>query len=167
MKKQHGFTVIELLIGIAVAAILLALAAPGFSSMMSGYRLTSATNDLVNVVGLARSEAIKRNRTIELCRVAAANSTACADAPGDWDNWIIVAPGADVIRRGEPGLTGSGLRITSGFTNARLRFAPDGTPSENAAFLVCVPPDISENRRSIDIGPGSRVSTSRDSGACS
>lgn len=166
MRSNSGFTVIELLVALAVAAILLALAAPAFTGMFASYRLTSSTNDLINAIGLARSEAIKRNRSVILCRTAAAGDDTCAAAEGAWESWIIVAPGADVIRRGEPGLTGSNLRIGSAFASESLSYAPDGSPSQNAAFTVCTPLEVADNRRIVDIGPGSRISTTRTSGNC-
>ena len=166
MRSNSGFTVIELLVALAVAAILLALAAPSFSTMFASYRLTAGTNDLVNAAGLARSEAIKRNRSVTLCRTDAAGDDTCAAAEGTWDNWIIVAPGPEVIRRGEPGLTGSNLRIESAFASESLSYAPDGSPGQNAAFTVCTSLDVPDNRRIVDIGPGSHISTLRESGTC-
>lgn len=167
MKTEHGFTVIELLIGVAVASVLLALAAPSFSALINSYRLTTLTNDVIAATNLARSEAIKRNRSVTLCRSANADANACANADGRWNNWIIVAPVEDVIRRGAPGLFASNVRISSAFNNDGVTFAPDGTPSENAAITLCTEGELKENLRTISIGPGNRVSTLRSTvGTC-
>ena len=62
-----GFTLIELMIAIAVLAILLALAVPNFNDATLSARLNGFANSLVAAAQVARSEAIKRNATIRLC----------------------------------------------------------------------------------------------------
>jgi type IV fimbrial biogenesis protein FimT len=56
-----GFTLIELMVTIAVASILLAVGIPSFNTFVSSQRLRTATYDLSSMLLLARSEAIKRN----------------------------------------------------------------------------------------------------------
>lgn len=60
-KRAQGFTIIELMITLTVAAILLAIAIPSFNYLTVSSKLTTTANALVNVLGTARSEAIKRN----------------------------------------------------------------------------------------------------------
>ncbi len=60
MKRADGFTLVELMITLAVAAIVLSFAVPSFTETIKANRLTVATNDYVAAVNLARSEAIRR-----------------------------------------------------------------------------------------------------------
>ena len=58
---EQGFTLIELMIALAVLAIIISLAAPSFVTMIQNNRATGATNDLIASLQLARTEAIKSN----------------------------------------------------------------------------------------------------------
>lgn len=60
--RARGFTLIELMVTVAVAAVLLSLAAPSFTSFQRNSELTSFANSMVATVNATRSEAIKRGR---------------------------------------------------------------------------------------------------------
>ena len=88
--RQRGVTLVELLVTIAVLAIVLALAVPGYGSLVNNIRLSSLTNDLVSALNLARSEAIKRGVRVTLCKSAnpMATEPAC-QISGSWqDGWV-------------------------------------------------------------------------------
>lgn len=74
---QHGFTLTELMIVVVLAASILAIGAPSFQQFRLNNRLTNAANDLLAVVTVARTEAIKRQRTVAACRT---DDPASADA---------------------------------------------------------------------------------------
>ena len=59
--RSHGFTLIELMVVIAIAAILLTLAGPSFISAYRNARLNSYTNRMMAAINATRSEAMKRN----------------------------------------------------------------------------------------------------------
>lgn len=87
----QGFTLIELMITISIAAILLAVGVPSMRDMIQQNRLTGNVNEFVASNMLARSEAIKRGSAVTLCRAvnAEAGSDACA-AAGDWNSgWVV------------------------------------------------------------------------------
>lgn len=85
--KQSGVTLLELMVVLAVAAILLLAGIPSFASLAHSSRLSSATNSMVSSLYLARSEAIKRNSRVVAC--TSATGTSCA-ASGGWDQgWMV------------------------------------------------------------------------------
>lgn len=85
--KSEGFTLIEVLVTIAVLVILASLAVPSFSSVFRSNRAASEANQVLSLVMLARSEAIRRNRSVSIC-----GSTDGATCSGEqaWDDGVIV-----------------------------------------------------------------------------
>lgn len=65
-----GFTLIELIVAIAVAAILLTVAVPSLSNLIRNNRVTGQTNELVSMINFARNEAIRRNDSIDVDLIA-------------------------------------------------------------------------------------------------
>lgn len=65
--RQSGFTLIELMVTVALIVIIATVAVPSFSGLVNDSRLTTLTNNLNATLRLARSEAIKRNRSLTLC----------------------------------------------------------------------------------------------------
>jgi type IV fimbrial biogenesis protein FimT len=84
---NRGFTLVELLMVLCVAGILLGFAVPSFSRLMSSSKLTTASNALLSSMYLARSEAIKRNGRVALCKTV--DGSTCT-ASGGWEQgWIV------------------------------------------------------------------------------
>lgn len=85
--ESLGFTLIELMVTIAIAAILLGIAIPNFSEVIANNRMTAVTNEAVTALNFARSEAVKRGVRITICK--SSNASSCA-ASGTWSQgWII------------------------------------------------------------------------------
>ena len=88
MKKYSGVTLLELLIGLVVAGILVALAAPGFRSLLVRRQMEAAVDALLGDFRLARSEAIKRGHSVTICR--SISGQACESRAGGWEvGWIV------------------------------------------------------------------------------
>ena len=89
-KLSKGFTLIELMIVIAIAAILMTLAAPSFSLMINNSKVTSATNEFIGSLNLARSEALKRSNNVSVCKSNIA-FTACDTTASTFttNGWIV------------------------------------------------------------------------------
>jgi len=66
MVKRAGFTLIEVMVVLAITVILSMIAAPSFKSLIAGQRARAASTDLYAALTLARSEAIKRNTQVTL-----------------------------------------------------------------------------------------------------
>jgi type IV fimbrial biogenesis protein FimT len=87
MKKHFGFTLIEVMVTLAVGIIILAIGVPSFLNMMSSNQAAGYSNDLVGALRLARSEAVKRSSTVTIC---AGNDDLSGCSAGTWNNgWIV------------------------------------------------------------------------------
>ena len=89
---QSGVTLIEMLVTLAVAAILLAAAVPSFTSLVQNNRAAAQVNDLVVAMHTARGEAIKRGFPVTLC--ASANQNSCSGGANWSGGWIVFQDGA-------------------------------------------------------------------------
>lgn len=89
-----GFTLMELVVTIAVVAILAAVGMPAMSSFISQNRLSGNVNEFIAANMLARSEAIKRGGGVTICRSVnadTATTTACDTSDSDWKTgWLVV-----------------------------------------------------------------------------
>ncbi len=65
--RQRGFTLVELMITMAVVVILTAIAVPSFRHLTLSNRLTTTANDVVGALNAARMEAVKRNASVQFC----------------------------------------------------------------------------------------------------
>ena len=97
---SRGFTLVEMLAVITISAILVALALPSFRSIIRSSQISSTSNALLASIDLARSEAIRRNATVSVCRSLDPENVApvCSSAAGngyaanDWSSgWITFA----------------------------------------------------------------------------
>ena len=76
-RRQSGFTLIELVVTLAVAAVLVGLATPGLRDMIDKSKLRGATDDVVRLLNIARGSAIKLQRNVS---VSIQSSGWCAGA---------------------------------------------------------------------------------------
>lgn len=143
MKKDSGFTLIELVVALTLLGILLAMAIPNFTLMVKNSRLTSQANDFIIAVNLARSEAIKRNLNVSLC--PSADGATCAGA-GIWEQgWLIYVDAdssfslnaGDTILRIFPRLSGDNtFRANANYANL-ITYRPRGFPIQQGALVLC------------------------------
>lgn len=85
--RAVGMSLVEVLATLAILSILLTVAVPAFDALLTSTRFASSSNLYLTSLHLARSEAIKRNGRVALCK--SADGATCT-ANGRWDHgWII------------------------------------------------------------------------------
>lgn len=149
---NRGFTLVELLVVLAVGAILLAIASPGYAFLVNSSRLAAVTNDLVSAIQLARSEAVKRRARVTVCKTdnAMAATPACNAAASWQQGWLVfvdggargvVDPGDTLLRL--QGRASAAVSITASNFSTYISYRPSGTsqgPNNLATgkLFVCV-----------------------------
>lgn len=156
----RGFSLIELMVTIAVMAILMAVVVPSFTDTLLGSKLASYANSLSGSAMLARSEAIKRNATVSLC----VSSTGASCDTGSWEQGWIVLSGTSVLHRGEA--LPAGLRITEATAIERVDFRPGGVGTTAATLTVCrQTPTVGAQERVVSISATGRTAVSKTTNA--
>lgn len=111
--RQTGFTITELMVVVAIVAILLGIGVPSYRYITNSYRMSAEVNGLLGDLQYARSEAIKEGQWVTAC--VSTNGTACTGGTAWAGGWIVfsdvngnatVGPG-DVVLRVQGAFTGS------------------------------------------------------------
>ena len=86
-RKQRGFNLVEAMVCLAVFGILVGASAPDLADMIHAQRLAGVSNDVLRQLQLARSEAIRRNARVALCK--SADGVSCSEQGGWEQGWIL------------------------------------------------------------------------------
>lgn len=160
-RLANGFTLLELMVTLAVLAILVGIAVPSLSDATLTGKLASSANDLVAGVAMGRSEAIKRNTVTSLC--VSSNGTSCGS--GGWEQGWIVISGSTVIQKHPAAPTG--FKVTSSV--AKIDFQPSGVGNTQASVTVCrSAPTAGAQERVVNVSATGRAYVSKTAtGSCS
>lgn len=92
MSRSHGFSIIELMIAVAIMSILMAIALPAFSDYIRNVKVRTEAEAFVSGIQLARAEAVRRNAPVEFLLTSDApteTNVASATASTSGPNWIV------------------------------------------------------------------------------
>ena len=188
-RIKQGFTLIELIVAMAVLAILVVAATPSFLYLINNNKLTSNANEMLTTLQMARMESVRRNARVVVCRNDSPDTaTVCNTAAGPWAGWMSFADdGAgggtarDGVRNGTETVLYRGTfaapvqlltspAISTG--NSRFQIRSDGLAYSdagivlNAQFSFCiVTTSPAQNARYVTISSGSRMRIRQINGA--
>lgn len=129
MRQSHrhlqGFTLIELMIAISVAAILIGVGVPGMRNMILDNRRAAVVNEIVTGISQARAAAFARNLPVVMCVADDAANPASCNA-GNWaDGWFVFVDadddgtydtGEQILKINGAASQGVTITTTAGFT---------------------------------------------------
>lgn len=88
MKKQSAFTLIELMVTIAILAIIATLAAPNLSQMLHNTKVNTSSGDILSFLQQSRTEAIRLGKTVTVC--GSSDGSSCLSAnKTNWSTGLI------------------------------------------------------------------------------
>ena len=148
MKVCRGFTLLELMVAIAVLAVLATIGVPSFQNLIQNNRVTTQTNELVTALTFARAEAVKRGRSVQVDVVAA--------DPG-WTATVAIAGGGATLRRFDR--EGSGV-VLDGDINVVFE-ATGAASAAQSIFLQPGPSCTGDKRRQVQVGLSGQINTTR------
>lgn len=145
MNRSHnaGFTLIELMVTVGLAAILMAVAIPNMRDFMRNNRLTGTVNDLLHSLQVARTEAIKRqNGSVVVCGTANPTAGAPTCDYNNFNGWIVFQDldnnwqvnGADVVIE-RHSLVDASVTVKTDASDRIISFGPSGFENPNGARI--------------------------------
>ncbi len=135
--RRGGFSLIEVLLVLALAAILLLLAVPGMRSVIAVVRLDAAIADFSGALALARSEAIRRGMRVSLRNLGGSRNWGAGwQMFVDADSDGLLDVGETVLRRQAVLSAPLTLYGNANYTNF-LAFKADGTVNQVGTFILC------------------------------
>jgi type IV fimbrial biogenesis protein FimT len=155
-RQGAGFSLIEVMITLSIAAILTSIAVPSFQSFTRINRIAAITNQLSAALQFARSEAVTRGKTVTVCKSDdVSDSTPTCNNGAKWqDGWMIFVDndgdgtfetGDSPLRVGQAANTSVVITGGTNFANF-VRFRPNGqslgaTNIVNGTISICIAPD--------------------------
>jgi type IV fimbrial biogenesis protein FimT len=153
MKKRNaGFTLIEMMVALAIGSIMTAMVAPNLSGMREGYRLRAATLSVFSDLQRARSEAVKRNNNYRVSLLSATTYRLHDDADSDG----VIDVGENVIIRNITA-TAQGAKFVSWSFVPPLNFTSDGRTTAGILGTTMVVENANGATKSIAISRTGRI----------
>jgi len=161
--SNRGFTLIEMLICIAILAVLAGIAAPAFGKLIGRTHAQTARSQLAVALNEARIAAVSRGMHVVVC--PSEDQRTCSDTTQWQRGWIVFAD-PNHNRQADDGETllsvsqalADGVGVTGSSGRLRIDYQPDGSArGSNATLTVCDRASGSSEARTLVVSQGGRV----------
>ena len=146
---NSGVTLVELLVTFAVIAILAIIAAPSFRNLLIDTRMTTQANDFLVMLNFTRSEAVKRNTRVTMCK--SSDGASCVGGDGWEQGWIVfvdggtvaTVDGTDLILRAHSALSDNSTLTGNLLVSDYISYKPNGQSissnggNQGGTFTLC------------------------------
>jgi type IV fimbrial biogenesis protein FimT len=169
-RSYRGFTIVELMVAVTIVGIILAFAIPSFSGVILSNKLAANANSFIASTQLARSEAIKRNAVVRICR--SADGATCAGNGTFQQGWVVFhdANNDGTLNSGETVIQvqqaiSPDFHFTSDAYN--IAFQGTGLGATAASLVLCRATPVGNQERVIRVeGVGRASVTKTTNGVC-
>ncbi|MGJ7498944.1 GspH/FimT family pseudopilin [Variovorax sp. ZT5P49] len=159
-ERPQGFTLIEMMVVIALMTVLLAIALPSFNSLIERYRVEGMARALIASVSHARSEAVRRGKGVSIQQRAECRG---GDWSCGWDTRVSEGTTVETLRRQDPDSRVAVERSAAG----AMSFDAMGHPAGITSFSFRpAGSDDSPNAVSVCLSFGGRIRLVKGGGAC-
>ena len=169
MRLQRGLTAVELLVTVAIAVVLVSLAVPGFGALARSAGLSSAANELLSALHMARSSAVLRGLPVAVC-LTADDHTCVALPDAAAQGWLVFVPESGSAAVGSPPRVGEVLsryrlpgRLTVSASRPAVTFWPVTRAASTSTFDLC---DVAGAGRSIVVSQTGRPRVAAEATSC-
>ncbi len=162
-----GFTLIELIVSVTVAAVLLSTGVPALTGFVLDSRRSAAVADFVAALQFSRNQALVNRKTVSLCRSANAGLArpSCAASTGWEAGWIVfedadadgVLGPAEILLRRHEALDGKLTLHGNSKVAKRITFRSAGITGNNGRLALCDRRGWGEAARIIVVSVGGRI----------
>lgn len=174
MNRQHAFTLVELMVTLAVLGISVMIAVPSFLSYSRSNRTVSETNALVGALNFARSEATKRSANVTVC--TSNDGLNCGAGIGWASGWIVfvntdndapaqVDAGEEILQVYGATAPGNTISASAALTDF-ITYRANGFSSAQGQYVLCDDRGT-DSARTITLSRIGRVSLNTGGGTCS
>ncbi|ASJ97572.1 GspH/FimT family pseudopilin [Shewanella marisflavi] len=161
-KNKKGFTLVELMVTVAVAAILLAVGVPSLTSIYEAIRVNNNIEKINNILAFARNQAISYGATVNVCVMK--NGNAC-DTGANWNKGIrIYTKDTNNVEHELRTLDAFNVNDKLKGPTAEITFSPEGL-SSSGTFIYC-PGGKANGSKSVTVSSSGLVSYATNNQSC-
>lgn len=169
---QAGFTLIELMITLLIASVLIGMVAPSMATLVDNNRLQTSAEVLFTSMMLTRSEALKRNREVIMCK--SSDGSSCTEDTEWQDGWLVFVDtdedgvvDADEILRVNGALGGdTSLQVSGTDFSDQMSYQTDGSASGTGTFVLCNARADTATAREVDVSLTGRPKINKSTASC-
>lgn len=145
-SRARGFTLVEILVALAIVGIMATLAAPSYQDLMVRNTVRSVTTEYTMALHFARNSAVALNRLVTVCPTE--NGSTCSTTVGLENGWIVVTGGQaapESLLRDTLPTWGNGINTVFSASARHVTFTPSGRTQGLPIMTISVCPQNAAN----------------------